>query len=314
VSFNHGEAVSSAAISPDGALIASASGEAHGNLKLWNNVVVANPQPAAILPHDDEIGFVAFSPDGKIITTITRTGIIRLWDSQAFVDPHPMATIKARVRRIEQGPHIAFSSDLKMVARTEGAVVLLWRNEKLNDPLIATWVSNLMMPAGFRMSFDGEEKLWDNSSPAERLIVAKFKRGADVVDLAFTSDGTKIVVGYADGVVELRGVDGGKEPHLIATFKAANKVANVAISADGKSIGVSETNAISPLNSPFNKTVATVEFWKRLDTPGIDVANVQIMEYARRHGIASFNHLPEHLKQVLRGNCQAQKLLFETCE
>src|SRR5258707_335982 len=74
----HSGRVLSVALSPDGGLLASASGD--HTIKLWD------PQTGEHLRtlegHSESVSSVAFSPDGGLLASASRDDTIKLWDPQ----------------------------------------------------------------------------------------------------------------------------------------------------------------------------------------------------------------------------------------
>src|SRR5438105_3775597 len=79
----HSERVWTAAFSPDGATLASCSGEysrpeAGGAVKLWD--LKTGKEKASLTGHRGLVFHVAFSPDGKTLLSAGWDGAVKLWD------------------------------------------------------------------------------------------------------------------------------------------------------------------------------------------------------------------------------------------
>jgi WD40 repeat protein len=68
--------VNEVAFSPDGKLLATASGDK--TARLWE--VASGKALATLAGHENEVNAVAFSPDGKLVATASADGTTRLWE------------------------------------------------------------------------------------------------------------------------------------------------------------------------------------------------------------------------------------------
>jgi WD40 repeat protein len=74
--------VTSVALSADGALLLTASGDT--TAKLWD---IASGTPLHVFGHGAYVCAAAFSPDGKSILTASHDGSARLWDVSSRTAP-----------------------------------------------------------------------------------------------------------------------------------------------------------------------------------------------------------------------------------
>jgi WD40 repeat protein len=71
------------AVLPDS--LTFASGAADGTLKLWD--MRSGQERLSIQAHDRAIVHLAFSADGKTLTSVDRTGLLKVWDGDVGAEP-----------------------------------------------------------------------------------------------------------------------------------------------------------------------------------------------------------------------------------
>ncbi|WP_308206104.1 nSTAND1 domain-containing NTPase [Actinoallomurus spadix] len=287
---------SSAAVSPDGRIIAYAD---HKSVRLWN-VEQRRPVGAALTGHFVDINGMAFSPDGGTLATTSGDTTVRLWDIGAYrsIDA-PLAVASGKNLNTGGGPadprevpggvdEVAFSPDGRTLA-TGGADLRLWdvaTKREIGTPLaIYNHGSGNTGVAG-RISF----------SPDGRYLVAiggQVTSNVTIWDLStrppipypLTDHGKPIdvgQVGFASGVWRMYSIpDHGRievwdlsSRRVITTipgdFTALN---DLAVSPDGKMIATShyilrtiqlfdmgKRKLVATLNSGHANAVRTVAF------------------------------------------------------
>jgi WD40 repeat protein len=167
--------VASVEFSPDGAVLAAASGT---DVRLWR-VGTGPPEPVPTAPallsgHTDVVYRVAFSPDGTLLASASGDGTVRLWDV-ATGAPH--------------GPPLAGHHDAVF--------------DVAFSPDGATLAS---------ASWDTTALLWDVAGSAVR---ATLPHDGSVATLAFSPDGTTLATGGADRAVHLWDVRTGTARHVM---------------------------------------------------------------------------------------------------
>jgi dipeptidyl aminopeptidase/acylaminoacyl peptidase len=94
----HDSAVSSAAFSPDGTSIVTASLDE--TARIWD--AKTGGTRAVLIGHDGGVYSAAFSPDGKVIVTASEDKTARLWDKSRFAPPTSAERIRLACDRLKE--------------------------------------------------------------------------------------------------------------------------------------------------------------------------------------------------------------------
>ena len=259
-----GQSDQTIAFSPDGQYLAVAS-----SLGIWL-YETATSRPPALLPSENPVGGVAFSPDGLTLVSAAYPGEIRLWD---LTNGRTTATLQGFAP-------ILFSPDGKTLAFRDGWAIKLWNVQTETD--IATLEGGIngilsadFSPDGLFLASGGENgqvRLWDletkegtllerytreiNSlsfSPrrnaarcrgrAKQSIAVDVATGREILTTGFSStafsmrfspDGRTLAVGLAEGAVELWDV--ATRSTTVTLKESSNWVHSVAFSSDGATL------------------------------------------------------------------------------
>ena len=208
-------------------------------VKLWD---VATQRDIATL----EGKSVAFSPDGTILATGTRSGI-KLWN---VATQRNIATLEGHTRQVEPvafSPEpVAFSPDGEMlVSGATDGIIILWdvatqRNIATLEGHTSRVISLAFSPDGKMLasgSVDGTTKLWDIATETNIASFEEEGRNSWINSVTFSPDGEILAsaLGVVDGhgYVKLWDVAG---KNNIASFEHILSVSSVAFSPDGKII------------------------------------------------------------------------------
>ncbi len=220
--FRPGGPVARVALSPDGKTLAAAVGE---RVQRWDTATgepAGEPIPVGGVPD-----YVAYSPEGSRLVTVTRTGQARVWDAataKALGAPLPFFRCGEKQFRsnscsqaIEGQRWPAFSRDGKQLAASDGSRVLVWSEAGTRS--IAGYAAGSLQihatfnPAGTQLIFGARQ-----SSPltlhdlASRRVVATGSTPRMSSGLAISPDGKRAAVPVSVGNTVLFDLPSGGGP------------------------------------------------------------------------------------------------------
>ncbi len=209
----HKDAIYSAALSPDGKILATGSYDQ--KIKLWN--VETGQEIKTLSGHNGAIYSLAFRPDGKILASASGDRTVKLWDVASGERRDTLA------QSLKELYAVAFSPDGKrLVAGGVDNRIRIWEiseaaRETTNPLLDAKYahegaILNLVFSADGRWLLSSAEdrtvKLWDARQMKERLLLETQPDWAHA--LAFVAGGKTIAVGRMDGTLGFYDVLTGK--------------------------------------------------------------------------------------------------------
>ncbi|MGD0699403.1 MAG: CHAT domain-containing protein [Trebonia sp.] len=225
----HTSYVTGVAFSPDGSLLATASGD--HTARLWNTGTGAPVR--TLTGHEAGVTGVAFSPDGSLVATVSGDRTARLWQVASGESLRSTAT-----GHTSYVTDVAFSPDGSLFA-TAG-----W------DPSVRLWDLGTGTRAG-TFTVRGAEVSAIAFSPDGSLLAAAVDNGTaqlwelatgtpvrtltghqeSVTDVAFSPDGTVLATGSGDGTVRLWEVATGTPVRTLTGHR--DRVSGLAFSPDG---------------------------------------------------------------------------------
>ena len=223
---------SSAQFSPDGSKVVTTSSE---GTQVWDVKTAKVVQSLSDV--QDKAVFAAFKPDGTLLVTSTRSGIIKVWD---------VKTVKLLLTfRGHDGIACSatFSPDgTKVLSASLDGTAKLWGDDSDPDPMLLEGHTGEITSASFNhdgtrvvttgLHLDATASIWDTAS-GKRLLVIK-GHGAGLWGAAFSPDGATLATASKDGLAKLWD---SKTGALMHTLKGHEDEVNfVAYSPDGQRV------------------------------------------------------------------------------
>jgi Tol biopolymer transport system component len=245
------------AFSPDGKMLAAASGAGQSSLYFWN--ATTGKRAADLGNINAAIAYVAISPDGRVLAAVDATGVVHLWNLVTGQQTNDIG--KPAAPFFED---LAISPDSQTLATLENSgtrdEVYLWSLAAnriyaiLTSPGGSPVLSVTFSPDGKMIALgglNGKTSLWDTST---RKLLATFTDpdSSGVLPTAFSPDGEMLATGDLNGktylwnlrtralVAVLANPGGTLAPVL--NEKDRNAVISLAFSPDGKTLATSGTN------------------------------------------------------------------------
>jgi WD40 repeat protein len=274
----HTGQVNDIAFSPDGSLIATASGDRTVRI----SEVATGIHRTMLRGHDDEVGSVAFSPDGSLIATASDDRTVRTWDtatwthrttfnghgdsvrSVAFSPDGSLIATASRddtartwdtatgTQRVTFNGHrtwvrrVAFSPDGSLIATaSRDNTVCLWDTTGTRRTILehSDGVNSVAFsPDGSLIataSLDSSARIWDTVTGTTSRMLKGHTDG--VRDIAFSADGTLIASASRDGTVYLWDTATWAQRSKLQVA-ARSPVKCVAFSPDGSLIATASEN------------------------------------------------------------------------
>ena len=239
--------VSSIAFSPDGKTLASLSGQSQHKrywlkggdmaVRLWD--MKTRKQIAMLQNHMAEIQAVALSPDGTLLASGRRDGVVALWDMQT---QKLLATLRDHTGAVQS---VAFSPDGDLLASGERENTRLWDVQTKEQ--IAIFKKQNILVESVAFSPDGKIlasvddrciRLWDTRQTREIGVLGQepppegpIQWDSTIQSMAFSPDGRLLAFGGTDNALRLWDVQKRQEILIRHTQRS---IFALAFSPDGK--------------------------------------------------------------------------------
>ncbi len=239
----HTGRVNTAALRPDGRVLATASWD--GTARLWDVHDPHHPVPLGVLTgHTGNVNNVAFAADGRTVATAGFDGTVRVWDVADPARPGAGTTVEAHEGKAYA---VAFSpaGPLLATADVQGTIRLYDTTDPARPRPAGeltghtSYVNNLAFSQDGRLlasaSADKTARIWDVASRRQLGVAAGH---TDVVHaVAFAPGGHTLATASQDQTVRLWDVADPAHPAQLASLTTHKAIVrSVAFTADGRTL------------------------------------------------------------------------------
>jgi WD40 repeat protein/energy-coupling factor transporter ATP-binding protein EcfA2 len=233
----HDDAVWSAAFSPDGSRIVTASEDK--TARIWD--AATGKEIKVLRGHDGYVFSAGFSPDGSRIVTASQDQTARTWDT---VTGKEIMVLRGHDSAVYSA---VFSPDgSRIVTASPDATARIWDAVTGKEIKVLRGHENAVSSAAFNpdgsrivtASWDATARIWDAVTGKEIKVL----RGhvGDVFSAGFSPDGLRIVTASLDQTARIWDTATGKE---IKVLRDASVVTSATFSPDGSRIVTASPNA-----------------------------------------------------------------------
>jgi WD40 repeat protein/predicted Ser/Thr protein kinase len=227
----HEDVVTSAAWSPDGQHIVTASFD--NTVRVWD---ADGAGPSKILQgHEEDVSSAAWSLDGRRIVSASVDKTVRVWSADGSGQPIILRGHEGAVHGAAFGP-----DGRRIVSASADKTVRVWTADGSGQPIILRGHEGAVYGAVFgpdgqhivSASWDKTVRVWNADGSGSPKVL----QGHDdhVFSMAFSPDGQRIVSASADKTVRIWNADGSGQPEVLQRHEGG--VRGVAWSPDGQRI------------------------------------------------------------------------------
>jgi WD40 repeat protein len=299
------EEINSVALSPDGSLIASGSDDS--TVCIWSTRSLE--KITRLTGHKRLVTCVAFFPDSTRIASASFDCTVRIWDAHTY-ELLPGLQCSGRVFAIAISPD---STRLALGEYTSGTggILRVYDIHTLREQAQVNISPGPYLPWAIAFSPGGDSiasgtalgaiQVWDASN-LSNIATIKGHHG-QVMSIVFSSDGSQIVSGSADGTVRIRPVASSEEP--LASIPGHDaRVNQVVLSSDGsRLVSGSDDKTVRIWDGLTCKELAVLHgheyaVWTVAYSPD----GAQVISGSHDHTLRVWDALDFHEIAVLRGH------------
>ncbi|NBD15042.1 MAG: FHA domain-containing protein [Cyanobacteria bacterium] len=191
------EEITALAFSPDGATLASASGDK--TIKLWN--LETGEETLSITAHKLAINALAFSPDGATLASASGDKTIKLWNLETGEETLSITAHKLAINAL------AFSPDGATLASASGdKTIKLWNLETGEETLSMSTQKSIISA----LTFSPEKQLLASVSDRQWIKLWSIGTAEEILSMAIPTAYRGVTVVHPDGQTLASAVEGEK--------------------------------------------------------------------------------------------------------